>query len=110
MFKDKSFSISIILTFIFLVTGFTFMHFGLTGYGWVLFILLPFVLGLTLGFLPNRTMTIVGLLICLFFFFIGIIGLGLEGYICVLMVMPVVLPVIIVGALLTHWYEHQYVF
>jgi len=107
MFKNKSFRTSIILTFIFLATGFAFMHYGWAGYGWLLFILLPFVLGLTLGFLPNRNMTIAGLLICLFFFFIGIITLGLEGYICVIMVLPIVLPVIIVGALLTYWYKKK---
>ncbi len=52
--KDRSFQLSIILTFIFLVIGFLFLHFGITIYDWVFFVLLPVVLGISIGALPNK--------------------------------------------------------
>lgn len=100
--RDRSFRLSIILTFIFLATGFLFLHFGLAAYGLWLFVLLPVVLGVSLGALPNKRTALVGLVICWVFFFIGLVTLGLEGILCVVMVLPVVLPLVFLGAVITH--------
>src|SRR4051812_23235453 len=100
--RDRSFRLSFILTFIFLLTGFLFLHFGLANYGWWLFVLLPVVLGLSLGALPNKRLVWIGLILCLIVFLIGLVSAGLEGILCVVMVLPIVLPLIFLGAVLTH--------
>jgi len=100
--RDRSFRLSLILTFIFFLTGFLFLHFGLANYGWVLFVLLPVVLGVSLGALPSKRLVLVGLVLCLAAFLAGLVTLGLEGIVCVLMVLPIVLPLIFLGAVVTH--------
>lgn len=90
--KDRSFRLSILLTFVFLTLGFIFLHYGLNDYGWVLFVLLPVVLGVSIGALPSKRSAYAGLIISLLVFLFGLIALGLEGYICVIMTLPIVLP------------------
>lgn len=100
--RDRSFRLSIILTFIFLTTGFVFLHLGLSDYGWFLFVLLPIVLGLSLGALPSKPLAITGFIICLIVFLFGLVTMGLEGFICVIMILPVVLPLIFLGGIVMH--------
>src|SRR5438067_10627670 len=100
--KDKSFLLSIVLTFIFFTTGFCFLHFGLSDYGWVFFLLLPIVLGISIGALPNKATALVALVITVIFFLIGLIALDMEGYICGLMVLPIVWLLVFLGAVITH--------
>lgn len=99
---DRSFRLSVLLTLLFLVTGFAFLHFGLAAYGWWLFVLLPVVLGLSLGALPHKRSVVTGGVLCLIAFLIGLVALGFEGILCVVMVLPVVLPLVFLGAVLTH--------
>lgn len=47
--KDKSFQLSIVLTISFIGTGIAFLFLGLVDYSWVLFGLLPVVLGVAIG-------------------------------------------------------------
>ncbi len=100
--RDRSFRISIILTFIFLTTGFIFLHYGITDYGWVFFVVLPVVLGLSIGALPNKILALVGLGIMFIAFLAGLVMVGLEGYVCALMILPIVLPLIFLGAVVVH--------
>ncbi|HEX8313971.1 MAG TPA: polyketide cyclase [Flavisolibacter sp.] len=100
--KDRSFRLSIILTFIFLSTGFLFLHYGLSNYGWVLFVLLPIVLGISIGALPGKRLAYAGLIISIIVFLIGLVTLGLEGFICVIMTLPIVLPLLFLGSIVTH--------
>ena len=75
-------------------------------YGWTLFILLPFIAG-GLGTWSYRPSTggqaigigaIIGAVGCAFFLL-----LGAEGLICVVMAIPVVLPLAIAGSSLAYW-------
>jgi hypothetical protein len=61
--KDRSFQLSIILTLIFLGTGIAFLFLGLVDYSWILFILLPIVLGVAIGAMPNKKYILWGALI-----------------------------------------------
>ncbi|MCH7723557.1 MAG: hypothetical protein IIC76_09560 [Bacteroidetes bacterium] len=100
--KDKSFRLSIILTLVFLVTGFTLLHYELVEYGWAFFVLLPIVTGLSVGALPNKWWSIFGLIVGLVFTLVGLVTLGLEGAMCGLMSLGLLLPFVFLGALISH--------
>ena len=100
--KDRSFRLSIILTLVFFTTGFLFLHFGLSSYGWVLFVLLPIVLGISIGALPSKRSAFVGLIITTIVFLVVLVTLGLEGYICVIMTLPIILPFLFLGSVIAH--------
>jgi hypothetical protein len=100
--KDRSFRLSIILTLIFLGTGFIFLHFGMTGYGWVFFVLLPVVLGISIGALPSKPMAYLGLVIAIIVLLVGLVTMGLEGIVCVIMILPIVLPLIFIVSIIIH--------
>jgi len=100
--QDKSFRISIILTLIFFTTGFLFLHYGLSDYGWMLFVLLPIVLGIAIGALPSKRSALVGLTITTIIFLLCLIAMGLEGFICVIMTLPIILPLMFLGSVITH--------
>lgn len=100
--KDRSFRLSVILTFIFMTVGFISLHYGYSDYGWVLFVLLPVVLGLSIGALPSKRLAYAGLVITVIVFLIGLVTLGLEGYICIIMTLPIVLPFMFLGSIITH--------
>lgn len=103
--KDRSFLLSIILTLIFCTTGFCFLHFGWSNYGWMLFVLFPVVLGISIGALPNKALALTVLVMTFILFLIGLIVLGLEGIACGLMILPIALPLIFLGAIITHLAE-----
>jgi hypothetical protein len=100
--KDKSFRLSIILTLIFLGTGIVFLFLGLSDFSWVLFGLLPIVLGLSIGALPNRKWAIVGAIIASLFFLYGLLTIGLAGFLCIFYSIPLVLPLIFFGSVITY--------
>ena len=82
MFKNKSFRLSIMLSLLFLSGGFALLHFGLVGYGYTFFVLLPIVVGLAIGALPGKGWALLGLCISLVCLILGLIMLGLEGALC----------------------------
>jgi hypothetical protein len=100
--KDRSFRISILLTFIFLGTGILFLFLGLVNFSWILFGLLPIVLGLSIGALPNRQWAIIGAAIAALFFLYGLLTIGVAGFLCIFYSIPLVLPLIFVGSVVTH--------
>jgi hypothetical protein len=102
MFKNKSFSISIILSFIFLSCGFTLLHYGLVEYGNAFFVLLPIVVGLSIGALPSKGWSLFGLCLTLVSLIAGLIMLGLEGAVCGLMALGILLPLLFLGAVISH--------
>jgi len=100
--QDRSFRLSIILTLIFFGTGIIFLFTGLAGYSWVLFVLLPVVLGISIGALPDRGWAYLGASIATLFFLLLLLGMHLSGFICILMLVPLVIPLIFIGSILKH--------
>jgi hypothetical protein len=100
--KDRSFRLSIILTFIFFGTGIAFLFLGLADYSWVLFILLPIVLGISIGAMPNKKYTLYGAIISSVIFLIAIYIPGLSGLICIIMTLPIIVPLIFLGYVVAH--------
>ncbi len=102
IFKDKSFRLSIILTFVFLGTGIIFLLLGLINYSWILFILLPIVLGLSIGAMPNKQYTIWGAVAATVITLSGLYIPGMSGLLCIVMTLPVIVPLIFLGYVITH--------
>ena len=100
--KDRSFQLSIILTLIFLGTGIAFLFLGLVDYSWILFILLPIVLGVAIGAMPNKKYILWGALITTAIVLICLVIPGLSGLLCIVMTLPVVVPLIFLGYVITH--------
>ena len=100
--KDRSFQLSIILTFIFLGTGIAFYFLGWTDLSWVIFLLLPIVLGLSIGALPNRRWANVGAILAGLAFLLGLFTLGAAGFLCAILSIPIIIPLIFLGSVITH--------
>lgn len=100
--QDRSFRMSIILTFIFLGTGIVFLLCGLADYSWVLFALLPIVLGISIGALPNKRWAIIGAVITLIIFLAGLLTIGLSGFICAVMSIPIIAIPIFLSSVVMH--------
>ncbi len=99
IFKDRSFKLTILLTLIYFGIGFAFLHFGFADYGWVFFLLLPYSLGIAVGKMSSQKWAYLGLLIGLLIF-IGLLLVGnLEGLVCVLMSIPIIVPLVWLGVL-----------
>lgn len=100
--RDRSFQLSIILTFIFLGTGIAFLFLGLADFSWILFGLLPVVLGISIGALPNKKWALAGAVLASLFFLYGLLTVGLAGFICIIYSIPLILPLIFLGSVITH--------
>lgn len=98
----KEFTISIIISLTFLSLGFLLLHYKLIGYGLSFFVFLPFALGYTLGKSTIKTVGFWGLITSLAIFFILLLIGGLEGMVCILMAMPLVIGAIAIGLLISH--------
>jgi hypothetical protein len=95
--KDKSFQLSIILTIFFIGTGIAFLFLGLVDYSWILFGLLPVVLGIAIGTMKVRKYALWGAVITTILLLIGIYIPGLSGVICIVMAIGLVIPFIFLG-------------
>ena len=103
--KDRSFRLSIILTLIFLCTGIAFLFMGIANYSWILFLLLPFLLGIAIGVLPNGKWVMYGGILTAIVFLVFLLLAGLSGFICVVMSFPIIASLIFLGAIITHLVE-----
>ncbi|HMR43186.1 MAG TPA: hypothetical protein PKC40_05105 [Saprospiraceae bacterium] len=101
--KDKSFRLTVLVTLAYFGAGFAFLHFGLADYGWVFFILLPLSLGLAIGAMPLEKWAYLGLAIGILIFITLLIVGGLEGFICVIMALPLIIILILIGILLNKY-------
>lgn len=101
MLKDKSFQLSIILTTIFIGTGIAFLFLGLVDYSWILFGLLPIVLGIAIGTMQVRKYALWGTIITTVLLLIAIYIPGLSGVICIVMAIGLVVPFIFLGYVIT---------
>lgn len=98
----KEFVKSMIISLTFLSLGFLLLHLELIGYGFSFFVFLPFALGYILGKSTIKKISLWGLIISLTIFFILLLTGGLEGMVCILMSMPLIIGAIALGVLLNH--------
>jgi hypothetical protein len=103
--RDKSFQLSIIITTIFFGTGIAFLLLGLVDYSWILFILLPIAVGIAIGAMPNKKYTLLGAVIATVILLAGLYIPGLSGLLCIVMTLPIVVPLIFVGYIISHLSE-----
>lgn len=95
--KDKSFQLSIILTVIFIGTGIAFLYAGLVDLSWILFILLPVVLGIAIGSMRMRKYALWGAIITTILLLVALYIPGLSGVICIVMAIFLIVPFIFLG-------------
>lgn len=95
--KDRSFQLSILLTTIFIGTGIIFLFLGLVDYSWILFGLLPVVLGLAIGSMKFRKRALLGAIITTILLLIALYIPGQSGIICIVMAIGLIAPFISLG-------------
>jgi hypothetical protein len=98
----REFIISIIISLTFLSLGFLLLHYELIGYGLSFFVFLPFALGYVLGKSTIKAISLWGLIISLAIFFILLLAGGLEGMVCILMAMPLIMVAIAFGVFVNY--------
>ena len=103
----KEFVISIIISLTFLSLGFLLLHYELIGYGLSFFVFLPFTLGYILGKSTIKAISLWGLIISLIIFFILLLAGGLEGMVCILMAMPLIIGAVALGSLIKYQVKRQ---
>lgn len=97
--RHRSFRWTIILTLIYFGLGFASLKLGLADYGLFIFILLPFTLGLVVGKMEKQKWAALGFLIGILIFLGLILGSALEGLLCVVMAVPIIIPLVWLGTL-----------
>lgn len=97
IFTHRSFIITIILTLTYFGIGFTFLHYGLADYGWIIFILLPYSLGLAIGKMESNRWYLLSLSIGVLIFIVFLLTNALEGLLCVVMAIPIIIPLVLLG-------------
>ena len=98
----KEFVISIIISLTFLSLGFVLLHYQLIWYGISFFIFLPFALGYILGKSSIKAASFLGLIISFVAFCILLLIGQLEGMVCVLMAMPLIIGAVAFGVLIKY--------
>lgn len=93
----KQFTLSLAISFTFLSLGFLLLHYGLIGFGISFFVFLPFILGYILGNAGVKTFSFWGLVLSLITFFILLLFGGLEGMVCILMALPLIIAAVALG-------------
>lgn len=96
----NNFGIATILTFTFLSLGFLLLHNGLFGYGISFFVFLPFVLGYLLGGAKSKKVSLLGAGFSFVVFCLLLLQGELEGMVCILMAMPLILIAFGIGLFL----------
>ncbi|MBC3794529.1 polyketide cyclase [Spirosoma utsteinense] len=77
--------------------GFLLLHYELIGYGVSFFVFLPFILGYILAKGTVKKFGLYGFIFSLATFFILLFAGGLEGMVCILMALPLVIIAFILG-------------
>ncbi len=110
IFKHRSFKWAIILALVYFGIGFAFLHYGLADYGWVFFVLLPFSLGIAVGKLEKQKWAYLGLAIGILIFIGLLIAGGLEGIVCVVMTIPIIIPLVWLGTMISKYLTKKRIF
>ena len=95
--KHRSFRLSMLLTIVYFGIGLAVLHFDLSDYGWVLFVIFPFSIGFAVGSMERRKWAYLGLVFGILIFFTLLILGGLEGMVCILMSIPIIAPLVWFG-------------
>jgi hypothetical protein len=95
--KDRGFLLSVLLTFIFFGTGITFLFTGLVEYSVILFVVLPVVLGISIGIMPSKKNILFGAVITTILILAGMYIPGLSGLLCIVMALPIIIPLVFLG-------------
>jgi len=103
----KEFVTSIIISLTFLSLGFLLLHYELIGYGLSFFVFSPFALGYILGKSTIKAISLWGLIISLIIFFFLLLAGELEGMVCILMAMPLIIGAVALGALFKYIIKKQ---
>lgn len=98
---DRGFQLSVVLTLIFLGTGISFLFLDLVDYGSVLFILLPILLGVAIGLMPNSKYILRGAFITTAIILVVLAILGYSGWLCIILTIPLLIPLIFISAFIT---------
>ncbi len=87
----KEFISPALLSFLFLLLGFSLLHENYVGYGISFFVFLPFVLGYMLGGAKAKSLSLAGFAFSFVIFCLLLIQNQLEGMVCILMSFPLIL-------------------
>src|SRR5688572_1986635 len=98
MSQKKQFLITILLTILLSSAGFALFHFGFINYGYTFFILIPLCIGYFLGVKVSWSISfVIAFIIGLVCFFYLLVTAQLEGTFCIIILLPLFLPLIILG-------------
>lgn len=86
-----------------LLLGFLFLHFKMVDYGYTFFIIFPFSVGFSIGTLDRKRWGLVAMISGVFIFFMLLLAGALEGFICVLMALPLFVGMTLIG----HWIQKK---
>lgn len=102
---NREFILSTSITLAFLTLGFLCLHFELVGYGAPFFVFLPFTLGYLFGQSAVKKFSLYGLIFSLIVFLVLLIVGGLEGMVCILLAMPLVIVFVVFGIAVKRWVQ-----
>jgi len=98
MSRKKQFFFTILLTTLLSSAGFALFHFGLIGYGYTFFILIPLCIGYFLGLKLDWGISfVIALILGLVCFFYLLITAQLEWIFCIIILLPLFILLIILG-------------
>ena len=101
MGKVNRLFIAAIATFLLCTLGFTLFHFELVGLGYTFFIVVPLCIGYSLGIkLDWGISLVIAVMMGLTLFFFLLLTAGFEGLVCVIMLLPIFIPVVLIGILI----------
>ncbi|MCE3225728.1 MAG: polyketide cyclase [Bacteroidetes bacterium] len=102
LLRDRSFKISIILTSVFFGIGIIFLFLGLASLSWILFVLLPITLGISIGALPNRKTAMWGAFAATAILLVCLGAFGFSGFICIVMALPFIISILFIVSIIMH--------
>jgi hypothetical protein len=98
MSRKTQFLITILLTILLSSAGFALFHFGLIGYGYTFFILIPLCVGYSLGLKLDWGISfVIAIILGLISFFYLLITAQLEWTFCIILLLPLFFLLIILG-------------
>lgn len=106
--QDRSFKLSIILTTTFLGTGIIFLLLGCVEFSWVLFVLLPILLGSALVNLPKRKYALAGAIVMTAMLLLLLAVPGLSGLICIVFSFALIISILCFFFLFFHLLDRYY--